>query len=177
MRVSSRAPVWGASWADMVLFANYKFQVVPPCGGHRGGPGKKRRRRRFQVVPPCGGHQASEAKLCRSPCVSSRAPVWGASVAASPQGDVEMFQVVPPCGGHQAILVEKGKGGEFQVVPPCGGHPIILSLIRPGMMFQVVPPCGGHRPALAESFDFNAVSSRAPVWGASRSRAFLIHSV
>ena len=74
---------------------------------------------------------------------------------------------MPPCGGHQAILVDLGKGGEFQVVPPCGGHPIILSLIRPGMMFQVVPPCGGHRPALAESFDFNAVSSRAPVWGAS----------
>ena len=34
--VSSRAPVWGASDIVPVTDANGKFQVVPPCGGHRG---------------------------------------------------------------------------------------------------------------------------------------------
>ena len=59
--VSSRAPVWGASWMYQSIFTGWMFQVVPPCGGHRGLFGR------------CVG------------CflVSSRAPVWGAS-AESP---------------------------------------------------------------------------------------------
>ena len=55
--VSSRAPVWGASF-----FA--------PSRGH---PYK------FQVVPPCGGHPADVGFVFAGSSVSSRAPVWGAS--------------------------------------------------------------------------------------------------
>ena len=34
-------------------------------------------------------------------------------------------------------------------------------------MFQVVPPCGGHPTLVIGKFQSSAVSSRAPVWGAS----------
>ena len=33
-----------------------KFQVVPPCGGHRISRARLAVSSRFQVVPPCGGH-------------------------------------------------------------------------------------------------------------------------
>ena len=35
---------------------------------------------KFQVVPPCGGHPAVLLHPRRQQFVSSRAPVWGASV-------------------------------------------------------------------------------------------------
>ena len=35
-------------------------------------------------------------------------------------------------------------------------------------LFQVVPPCGGHHALYAMKNHDNGVSSRAPVWGASR---------
>ena len=85
-----------------------------------------------------------ERVLRREP-VSSRAPVWGASVEQLQRENELLFQVVPPCGGHlehDEIIVA---GKKFQVVPPCGGH-----------LWVVVIP--GQLPH---------VSSRAPVWGAS----------
>ena len=33
-KVSSRAPVWGASSIPSIIKPAFKFQVVPPCGGH-----------------------------------------------------------------------------------------------------------------------------------------------
>ena len=57
-----------------------RFQVVPPCGGHllllklQGG------QLMFQVVPPCGGHRDLSVQRVILPSVSSRAPVWGASL-------------------------------------------------------------------------------------------------
>ena len=77
--VSSRAPVWGASFdpdeegggqecfkscprvGGIAEFGEEhkvdgKFQVVPPCGGHRAPPARPRGAAKFQVVPPCGGH-------------------------------------------------------------------------------------------------------------------------
>ena len=121
--------------------------------------------------------------------VSSRAPVWGASVFPVPVTASGEFQVVPPCGGH---LVEEACGPliqevssrapvwgasratfsgyrkyEFQVVPPCGGHQKhnIYNMIH--IVFQVVPPCGGHLGQSLERGFLIRVSSRAPVWGAS----------
>ncbi len=99
--VSSRAPVWGASRNKIRRGTQPEFQVVPPCGGHPGIFWYKRENTGFQVVPPCGGHHATKSgeehsrsfKSCprvggiqtmvgrlQALQVSSRAPVWGASV-------------------------------------------------------------------------------------------------
>ena len=101
-RVSSRAPVWGASRRHAGQGRGQQFQVVPPCGGHPVELSIKPHSIRFQVVPPCGGHQFL---LIRPVCSS-------------------MFQVVPPCGGHPARWSRRFCGIGFQVVPPCGGHRI-----------------------------------------------------
>ena len=76
--------------------------------------------------------------------VSSRAPVWGASVfpvAVTASGE---FQVVPPCGGH---LVEEACGPLIQEVSsraPVWGASRIPASLKAVQTFQVVPPCGGH---------------------------------
>ena len=55
--VSSRAPVWGASWKNnWTPCKKVRFQVVPPCGGHPTMGCVSTTTRKFQVVPPCGGH-------------------------------------------------------------------------------------------------------------------------
>ena len=59
--VSSRAPVWGASIVAFFFNRFQRFQVVPPCGGHPASPTTSGWPRRFQVVPPCGGHLAPVA--------------------------------------------------------------------------------------------------------------------
>ena len=78
--VSSRAPVWGASpWPGGAL-CRAGFQVVPPCGGHPPSCRSCRTSCGFQVVPPCGGHREEDGDVLKHRRVSSRAPVWGASV-------------------------------------------------------------------------------------------------
>ena len=79
-KVSSRAPVWGASCPRAPMGrSKLMFQVVPPCGGHPGAAG----------IPWCGSDVSSRAPVwgasvlagffCLWVLVSSRAPVWGAS--------------------------------------------------------------------------------------------------
>ena len=123
----------------------------------------------FQVVPPCGGHRGTLHGQPAADIVSSRAPVWGASSCPPGLSASIGFQVVPPCGGHPDWTEEERYNpDEFQVVPPCGGHPNLAGLRAVLFAFQVVPPCGGHPGQYAGNIDPLLVSSRAPVWGASR---------
>ena len=106
-----------------------------------------------------------ERVLRREP-VSSRAPVWGASVEQLQRENELLFQVVPPCGGHlehDEIIVA---GKKFQVVPPCGGHllPVGDHLHQNG--FKSCPRVGGIH-GVRKLLQGDGVSSRAPVWGAS----------
>ena len=81
----------------------------------------------FQVVPPCGGHRKAIEASGGAVTVSSRAPVWGASIV-SPRArrSTSTFQVVPPCGGHLTVDRKSMDADRFQVVPPCGGHPCVI---------------------------------------------------
>ena len=119
------------------------FQVVPPCGGHPEAEWKLWSEKSFKSCPRVGGifsvnfpsrcmasfkscpRVGGILKLLHCPdirFVSSRAPVWGASLAAHQVGLVSQFQVVPPCGGHLARVRPGACTYPFQVVPPCGGH-------------------------------------------------------
>ena len=145
-RVSSRAPVWGASrrCADTV------------------GAGK------FQVVPPCGGHQylCERNELCTT--VSSRAPVWGASYAQSGGCVVRPgFKSCPRVGGIRFRCLRPWDQLSFKSCPRVGGIKELFKLCRSRSRFQVVPPCGGHPEYVFFTGDGEVVSSRAPVWGAS----------
>ena len=77
----------------------------------------------FKSCPRVGGIEALLRAILEL-IVSSRAPVWGASLAEENAAGGAAFQVVPPCGGHPAALCRKDLAQLFQVVPPCGGHPV-----------------------------------------------------
>ena len=104
---------------------------------------------KFQVVPPCGGHRRVVNEAVALPSFKSCPRVGGISLPSLARILNSLFQVVPPCGGHLIPRSSKGWSFGFQVVPPCGGH----------------PAGAGHRAGR------RAVSSRAPVWGASGSRS------
>ena len=101
-KVSSRAPVWGAS------------------GGERG---RKSREEVSSRAPVWGASYAPKLGAADE-IVSSRAPVWGASHFLA--GNVQRpysFKSCPRVGGIPALLWVPLAEYPFQVVPPCGGHP------------------------------------------------------
>ena len=121
--VSSRAPVWGASVARLSVILSTVFQVVPPCGGHLPGKIRDFLDAGFQVVPPCGGHRGFIPWLSARFSVSSRAPVWGASFVTLDRPAVLTVSSRAPVWGASILSVELWRASGFQVVPPCGGHP------------------------------------------------------
>ena len=101
-----------------------KFQVVPPCGGHLKIMTAGLAPCQFQVVPPCGGHLFKLVFKAVNVRVSSRAPVWGASIFQSGTGNAALVSSRAPVWGASVARGGTGKGSWFQVVPPCGGHPV-----------------------------------------------------
>ena len=78
LKVSSRAPVWGASRPGSIWQSWATFQVVPPCGGHHEAALAQVLADGFKSCPRVGGiHDL--LRLSFADCG---------------------FQVVPPCGGH-----------------------------------------------------------------------------
>ena len=143
--VSSRAPVWGASYTDKEAPVHIGcFKSCPRVGGISSPVSGFTSLSCFKSCPRVGGIVYSGA-FYQYRFVSSRAPVWGASARTSPIASaIELFQVVPPCGGHPVCF-----GSVFlhysvsSRAPVWGASPPGLSLgISCG--FQVVPPCGGH---------------------------------
>ena len=165
--VSSRAPVWGASWPGWRPSGRpISFKSCPRVGGiitkdyHQlwgwrcfkscprvGGIGSYWQQCisgvRFKSCPRVGGI-AAFAPLWQTTEVSSRAPVWGASAVESGSSVREKFQVVPPCGGHPRSRSASGSRAVSSRAPVWGAS---SAMDRINMILQV--------------------SSRAPVWGAS----------
>ena len=102
--VSSRAPVWGASYEASRREGNRKcFKSCPRVGGI----GIIDARGEVRVVvssrAPVWGASLTGVSLSDTTLVSSRAPVWGASFYNAKAVEVSTpFQVVPPCGGHRS---------------------------------------------------------------------------
>ena len=169
--VSSRAPVWGASWPGWRPSGRpISFKSCPRVGGiitkdyHQlwgwrcfkscprvGGIGSYWQQCisgvRFKSCPRVGGI-AAFAPLWQTTEVSSRAPVWGASAVESGSSVREKFQVVPPCGGHPRSRSASGSRAVSSRAPVWGASAEI------------------HRWGWVQN-----VSSRAPVWGASNPSA------
>ena len=143
------------------------FKSCPRVGGISRSPLKKSDKEKFQVVPPCGGHPRIHSQRAGSKIVSSRAPVWGASIFWRFLCLIFSFQVVPPCGGHQLRDLTDDLYLWFQVVPPCGGHPKIPTQPPKKRSFKSCPRVGGILKNEKHDIPPSSVSSRAPVWGAS----------
>ena len=62
--------------------------------------------------------------------VSSRAPVWGASINTEYKTLVAQFQVVPPCGGHPDRYAEADAGMEVSSRAPVGGASQVYEVVR-----------------------------------------------
>ena len=169
IRVSSRAPVWGASDVafDIPIQRDDGFKSCPRVGGIFIPAAIPVVYIWFQVVPPCGGHLEH----------------------LEPPNPLKKFQVVPPCGGHLFSFGYSAGSSWFQVVPPCGGHPrkrlwgilccfCFKSCPRVGgiscnsaeicnqISFKSCPRVGGIKARYLRG-KHRQVSSRAPVWGAS----------
>ncbi len=189
--VSSRAPVWGASAAEhFARDSDGRFKSCPRVGGI---PRRQRNGRllpSFKSCPRVGGIVNEGAENQRDPgfksCprvggivrsvvlsplqqVSSRAPVWGASLLGL-AGVVLIvgFKSCPRVGGilHSDGLLELD--GRVSSRAPVWGASASPTRARPTCSFQVVPPCGGHQEVEEAKLERLKVSSRAPVWGASR---------
>ena len=170
VKVSSRAPVWGASQRHS------KFALSS----------------RVSSRAPVWGASRNHTKHFLHQKVSSRAPVWGASGKSACFGrtccSFKSCPRVGPCGGHLLRLSKDRKAKSFKSCPRVGGICLAFANSASRFWFQVVPPCGGHPrrirsdtalgcfkscPRVGGIGDFTgsaqdaAVSSRAPVWGAS----------
>ena len=165
--VSSRAPVWGASFIRGRLRFTDDVSSRAPVWGASRGVGMRLRKRKVSSRAPVWGASCEEYTEAAGFNVSSRAPVWGAS---HPRRRSELrtlrFKSCPRVGGIPCAAGRKPPQARFQVVPPCGGHPVAVistssstlvssrapvwgaswqtGLYLPYAMFQVVPPCGGH---------------------------------
>ena len=64
--VSSRAPVWGASYTIRTSNPACCFKSCPRVGGIRQVLGIPKYFCGFQVVPPCGGHRLNNKWI---PCI------------------------------------------------------------------------------------------------------------
>ena len=60
----------------------------------------------------------------------------------------------------------------FQVVPPCGGHPGYFPLCIAAHEVSSRAPVWGASKKEGEQRMLELVSSRAPVWGASQNKPF-----
>ena len=211
-KVSSRAPVWGASFPCNFKEFIYEFQVVPPCGGHlliirfpihairvssrapvwgashkcRGRNEEERVSSRAPVWGASEGCEYVKAGRCFKSCprvggilsprifqhfadVSSRAPVWGASGNVQAQGGrINVSSRAPVWGASTPSGRICAKASSFKSCPRVGGIHVKPSEGSNAGLFQVVPPCGGHRDKRDRDDHQRKVSSRAPVWGASR---------
>ena len=144
--VSSRAPVWGAScWKRCWKSSAPRFQVVPPCGGHRLCTGSRRRRGRFQVVPPCGGHLEQADDRGQQGLVSSRAPVWGASSCRPRDTCHNCFKSCPRVGGIRLILRPASPYTSFKSCPRVGGIRRSCRSSLETARFKSCPRVGGIR--------------------------------
>ena len=167
MVVSSRAPVWGASRIRRhITIDQSKFQVVPPCGGHRWHYGYPDAGKRFKSCPRVGGIR-SRAKAGTPEVVSSRAPVWGASPTNYKNKSKSCFKSCPRVGGIEGA----NWLGEIEHVSsraPVWGASlrIIFFPVFAKKVSSRAPVWGASWPRQLQS-PTAEVSSRAPVWGAS----------
>ena len=146
--VSSRAPVWGASYVmDTFLYAPC-FKSCPRVGGIIALRGQQTCVFGFKSCPRVGGILVSISVCIPDVMVSSRAPVWGASRQnRGHQHRRASFKSCPRVGGIRRRGRRLPHTAQFQVVPPCGGLPDCGTGRRRDLQFQVVPPCGGHQAA------------------------------
>ena len=118
-------------------------------------------------MPPCGGHRALASTPPSTGGVSSRAPVWGASEADQQAPDLCCsFKSCPRVGSIVRNPFKPYHQESFKSCPRVGGISAAdcPAVKRPG--FKSCPRVGGIA-AQASMAACWAVSSRAPVWGAS----------
>ena len=170
-KVSSRAPVWGASRPVSRRLDDGQFQVVPPCGGHPPTVlGRKSPIRCFKSCPRVGGIQKPSHKRRQPPGFKSCPRVGGIALISSVPSRLAVFQVVPPCGGHQLVAAVFTFISSFKSCPRVGG---ILDLLSQDLRTRVSSraPVWGASGAILPRVPLREVSSRAPVWGASQARS------
>ena len=167
--VSSRAPVWGASTICEGLQSSWRFQVVPPCGGHPAvcfitGISLLM----FQVVPPCGGHLVEALRVIVPVVVSSRAPVWGASRRKRGHGARRPVSSRAPVWGASGRLRLFCPGADVSSRAPVWGASAELEAELGQYDVSSRAPVWGASREVTRNESEAQVSSRAPVWGASR---------
>ena len=127
LRVSSRAPVWGASaWRHRSSQISSVSSRAPVWGASRIYRFRVKDHRRVSSRAPVWGASKTTSIFHNSLLVSSRAPVWGASGMITVSPAMAMFQVVPPCGGHQCSSRHRPRIHHVSSRAPVWGASVIL---------------------------------------------------
>ena len=148
-KVSSRAPVWGASRPVSRRLDDGQFQVVPPCGGHHKYYMAISPLACFKSCPRVGGIRL--LPLCGNLSgVSSRAPVWGASFALHiVERMAQGFKSCPRVGGIPSGRWMPNSVGGFKSCPRVGGIFAVECVFNTIVCFKSCPRVGGHRSAIS----------------------------
>ena len=131
MRVSSRAPVWGASPEAQAQGVAQRVSSRAPVWGASFWPFRPSLAPGFQVVPPCGGHPfAAALKEAISKCFKSCPRVGGIQRRQSWCRSRLCFKSCPRVGGIQERSPRKHKKRVSSRAPVWGAsglYPLLIA--------------------------------------------------
>ena len=121
----------------------------------------------FQVVPPCGGQQTFDGNTSEYFVVSSRAPVWGASLPGF------CWLWYPQVSSRAPVWGASSPNGGRNEIPDVSSRAPVWGASCKRLTNELIhvvssrAPVWGASDVHAASVPGQYVSSRAPVWGAS----------
>ena len=158
----------GIHFATRKYLNPFSFKSCPRVGGLSTSPSFFLGASGFQVVPPCGGHLLVCSQHSRDSIVSSRAPVWGASVATDPNWEIREVSSRAPVWGASFVILMRPSLSKVSSRAPVWGASEAASTVISARVFQVVPPCGGHPSAFLVAVHVGSFKSCPRVGGISK---------
>ena len=130
----------------------------------------------FQPTHPCGVRPALGGDADSVVRVSTHAPLRGATRGFRPAALLGgRFNPRTPAGCDYDMIYLTTKPHQFQPTHPCGVRPRSHSLLWPGFRFQPTHPCGVRRRDVEEYLPKIAVSTHAPLRGATGGYKYEAH--
>ena len=167
-RFQSAPPRGGRPYRKRRIGRFLMFQSAPPRGGRRQFNLPNTEQTVFQSAPPRGGRQAEGARPDRGFDVSIRAPAWGATRLRAVHGAVNGFNPRPRVGGDSISAASAFGTRKFQSAPPRGGRPGWRGQRRHADAVSIRAPAWGATTRPTTPGSRVLVSIRAPAWGATR---------
>jgi len=169
-RVSTHAPVRGATRPAHCVRCGSRFQPTLPCGERREPGGRPPGLCRFNPRSRAGS-DPGPLPTGSGPTVSTHAPVRGATTAVVRSTPMAReFQPTLPCGERPGVEASLSTAVMFQPTLPCGERPKYRGVLQPGFGVSTHAPVRGATPRADPCWRQSLVSTHAPVRGATTFR-------